>query len=193
MSWSGGRPSRPARRLIMVNGLPGSGKSTLGARLARAWRAPLYSKDSLKDFLAELQPQEPTPAWLSREANALIWHLVSRSDRAVIETWFGPTGIGNVRAGLATAGLAPEDVCEVWCDAPVHVARDRFLSRGTDEGRRHPRHLRDGADPQWWDGLGSEGPIALGSVVRVDTSRPISDEQVTDILAQATGVRPDRS
>jgi cytidylate kinase len=40
-----------ARDVVMVNGLPGSGKSSLGPRLAEALGATLLSKDRVKDAL----------------------------------------------------------------------------------------------------------------------------------------------
>ena len=42
--------------LIMVNGLPGSGKTTLATQLADRLRVPLVSKDAVKEALLEVVP-----------------------------------------------------------------------------------------------------------------------------------------
>jgi hypothetical protein len=61
-------PAPPDRTLLVVNGLPGSGKTTLAKRVSRLCGVPVYSKDAIKDMLAEAEPVEPDPAWLSERA-----------------------------------------------------------------------------------------------------------------------------
>lgn len=43
-----------AREVVLVNGFPGSGKSTTGAALAGELDAPLLSKDRIKEALASV-------------------------------------------------------------------------------------------------------------------------------------------
>lgn len=37
--------------LIIITGLPGTGKTTLGRKLAEEFRLPFISKDDIKEFL----------------------------------------------------------------------------------------------------------------------------------------------
>lgn len=176
-------PNRAATRLVIVNGLPGAGKSTLAAALARVWSATLFSKDNLKDVLAGTCPSEPDPSWLSREAEDLLWFLTARRPRVIIETWFGGPGrAAAVVERLHGCGILASEVVEVWCEVPVYMARDRFLARARGDASRHPRHLQAGAETAWWDTLHGEGPLGITDVVRVDTTAPLEDQAVEELL-----------
>ena len=47
-----------AKTLILINGLPGSGKTTLSRQLGRALSIPVISKDNLKEALADIAFRE---------------------------------------------------------------------------------------------------------------------------------------
>lgn len=173
-------------RLIIVNGIPGAAKSTIAAAIAQAWRSPLYSKDALKDVLASVYTEEPDARWLSDEADELLWFLVSRRRRAVIETWFGSSDrVDRIRERLAASGTPAAGVAEVWCDVPMEVARDRFFERARHDPTRHPRHLQAGADPMWWESLADVGPLGAGRTVRINTTCPVSNADVETLIASA--------
>lgn len=179
-------PNRTSPRIILVNGLPGAGKSTLATALARFWSATLYSKDNLKDVIADTCPTEPDPGWLSREAEDLLWFLAARRSRVILETWFGGPGRAKAMVDrLSNHGIPTSEIVEVWCAVPVHVARDRFLARAREDVSRHPRHLQAGAEVAWWETLGGEGPLNIGDVVRVDTTTPLKEHEVEAVLRAA--------
>jgi predicted kinase len=48
--------------LILVNGLPGSGKTTLANGLERLLDAPLIAKDAIKEAVADVIPAAPGSA-----------------------------------------------------------------------------------------------------------------------------------
>jgi predicted kinase len=176
--------------VVLVNGLPGAGKTTLARALGPELGLPVFAKDAIKERLADILPGGVSPQWsqaLGRASTELLWTLLADSaPGAVLESpW-----LAHIRhfalAGLATAGVAPETTHEVWCDVPLELARARYLARSA---ARHPIH-RDIISETYarfaaWSPYAE--PIGAGTVHRVDTSRPV------DIPALATRIAPPRS
>lgn len=187
-------PTR-ARTACLVNGVPGSGKSTLARRLANELGLPLYRKDAIKEAVADALPAELRAGLaggqspLGAGASRAMWALLAESPvGGVVESWFWPHDAGHVWAGLAAAGLDPAAVTEVWCQAPVERARARYTAR-IAAGERHAIH---GADPgdDWWERVAAAPPLGRGPVLRVDTSRPVTDAEVCRLaLAVRAGSR----
>lgn len=67
------------RVCVLVNGLPGSGKTTVGRTLARDLDLPLFSKDRVKDHLVEAAGREVAAERLSAWGNDALWALVGSS------------------------------------------------------------------------------------------------------------------
>lgn len=140
-------PHRRARRVVLVNGLPGAGKTTLASALAAELVLPLLSKDAVKEAIGSaLTCDDVTRLGGNRSplgAGAMesLWSLLGQCPAgAVVESWFAGSSHELVRAGLLRAGVDPADVVEVWCDVPDQA---------------------------------SAAPLGLGPVERVDTSAPL--------------------
>lgn len=159
---------------MLINGLPGSGKTTLGAELAAALGWVFLSKDVVKEALA-------APVWPQVDSSRLggialdtVYALAAAVDGGVVldSIWLSTRDRPFLEAGLATMG--EPRVVEVWCGIPEALARQRF------EARMPTRHAMHGAwRPGFWDHAGpvTENPI------RVDTSGPV------DVPALALAVR----
>ena len=166
--------------LVLVNGLPGSGKTTLATGLVSVLGASLISKDAIKEAVAEIVPAAPGHA-LGMAAGEMMWTLAAAlSGRVMLESWwFKPRDLHFVEAGLRRC--SPASVVEVWCDVPAHVAKGRYAVR-----QRHRIH-DDGrqlavAWPRWE--VEAE-PLGVAPVVRVDTHGPVDLADVADRIAKA--------
>lgn len=168
-----------ARQVVLVNGLPGSGKTTLAGPLAARLGAPWLSKDAVKEALADAVGQGAPPLAATSVVGApvvgaaameAVWRLAAAPlPRVVVESWwFRPRDLDHALRGLATAGA--DAVVEVWCDVPPDVARGRYESRPG----RHPVHADDrDLTAEWATWSAGAAPLALGPVVRQDTTRPV--------------------
>ncbi|TPW72845.1 AAA family ATPase [Schumannella sp. 10F1B-5-1] len=159
---------------ILVNGLPGAGKSSLARQLGGILGAPVLAKDALKETFGALLPDGDS-ARLGSIAMDTLWRLAAETDGGVIvDAVLDRTrDLESARRGLEVAG-SPRMV-ELWCDVPVDVARARFAERATS---------RAGIHREWDAAFEGFAPLALGPVVRVDTSGPVEFEALVLELGQ---------
>jgi glucokinase len=169
------------KSVVLVNGIPGAGKTTLSRPLAAELGFPLLAKDTIKESLFDTLGVRDR-AW-SRQLGTASMGVV----RALVEQMPGPVVVDNnvspehrpffvddcTRAGV-------ELVVEVWCEVPVELAFERYTARVD----RHPGHCDEtlvahGID--WWTPQNT--PAELGPVMRVRTDRPV------DIATVAAWVR----
>ncbi len=156
-----------ARDVVMVNGLPGSGKSSLAPRLAGALGAACLARDRIKEALADAVVTE-VPA-LGVVAMETVWALAASLPGMVVvdSWWFRPRDLAYAREGLTRTGAT--GTVEVWCDVPAEVARARYVARRRPSVHADTERLAT----EWAGWAAAAAPLALGPVIRVDTARPV--------------------
>lgn len=156
---------------VVVSGPPGAGKTTIARRLSAELSLPLITKDDIKESLfASL-------GWSDREwskrLGAATWELLfllveqlAGKASFIVESNFYPDTQRDRVAAICSGRL----FVEVHCRADPDVLAHRFNTRP-----RHPGHDPDGT-PHSVEAaaatLSTNGPMALGAVVEVDTTRP---------------------
>jgi adenylylsulfate kinase-like enzyme len=158
-------------RLIVVNGPPGAGKSTLAEPLAARLDLPLLAKDAIKEALGDALDLGG-PDWsgaLSRASWSAMWELAANGS-AVIEGNFSAPAIEPIRA------IDPRAI-EVFCRCDLATCRDRYVARLT-AGRRHRVHVP--SEPPLSFFAPFDEPLHIGPVVEVPTDEPVDLEAVVE-------------
>jgi predicted kinase len=178
---------------IIVNGMPGSGKTTVGASLAEVLGCPFLSKDAVKEPLADIAfPMIPSRA-LGGIAMDTVWAMAGAVEAGVVvdSIWVSDENLGYLEAGLERAG-SPR-VVELWCDIDRATAMERLRDRyEPDAPRRHDVH-GDLADvTAFWDSVDAPGPIGPRAatpwpVVRLDTTKPFDVGSLVQEIAAHFG------
>ncbi|HVO45134.1 MAG TPA: AAA family ATPase [Steroidobacteraceae bacterium] len=129
-------------RLILVTGLPGTGKSTLARALSRSLRLPLLAKDSIKEPLMRVLASRVVPSrQLSDAAFAILFACV----QDCLASGAGVVLEGNFRSGehepairAALPDPAPS-IAQILCRLPESQRQSRLALRRSDN-TRHPGH-----------------------------------------------------
>jgi len=168
------------RRLVLVTGPPGAGKTTVAEALADELGFTLFAKDPIKEILHDALGEEADLAWSRRlgvAAMEMLWALAAYSPAAVLEANFWPDDPRH-RAHAQALGAVP---VEVHCVCPVEECVRRYAERAPS---RHAVHVDGHGARSLVAGFErSARPLGLGPVVLVDTTRPV------DIPALAARVR----
>lgn len=179
--------ARPrGRRVVLVNGVPASGKSGVAARLSAVTGWPVMSLDTVKEpFLTEVAAaqgpvERPFNRVLGRASYRAVFALIAAAPpgaTVIVDAWFGFQPLELLQELLAGAGV--EEVLELWCAAPPEVVASRYRSR-----ERLPGH--PGAE--YADELRALAaraePMRLGPVLQVDTTAPFDAEAATGFISR---------
>ena len=178
---------RRGKRLIMVNGVPASGKSGVARGLSAATGWPVLALDTIKDpYLAEIGAtgvaiDRPFNRVLGRASYRAVFALIDAAPEGtttIVDAWFGFQPRALLEELLESAGVT--EVVEIWCHAPPAAIADRYRARA---GQRLPGH----PGPEYADELQALAerarPMGIGPVHEVDTSAPGAPDQFTELAA----------
>ena len=175
-------------QLIIISGPPGAGKTRLARPLANRMGLPLFSKDAIKEQLADSLGEHS--AGISRELGlasvmqvyAIAGEMLRAGQSLIIE--------GAFHKGLAEQDLAPilplADTTLVHVQADDELLMSRYEKRATDPDR-HPIH-EDAArlsDLKHYLAEGVVGPLDIDChLVSIDTTYGSIDVEEVAFMIQ---------
>lgn len=176
-------PTAYSSTYIVVSGIPGSGKSTLGRQLATSLFWPTVDKDAFLEqlFRREKDVDAAKRRLLSRKSDDLLREAARREQRAVIVSFWHVSGMPD-DSGTPTEWLAAsaDRIVGVQCACDPAVAARRFAQR-----TRHPGH---GDSVRGVDQLTAEFAALAKLAAPVDDAIVVDTERRVDIAALTTTI-----
>ncbi len=176
--------------LIIVNGLPGTGKTALAKRLAADTALPLFSRDSLYETLYDALNchSNGLPPLLGAAAFTLFYSVtgsvVAAGQSVMIEQFFGRPELRAAELLNLQQKHAFEPF-QILCRADGNVLLERFLARAMAEERHVSHQYLEWLEHHKEQLLhGDLAPLPVGGrLVEIDTTTPDSFDYA-DLLRQ---------
>jgi predicted kinase len=173
-------------KLIIINGLPGTGKTTIAKPLADKLGLPLISKDTIKEFLFETigVGDREWSKILGKASSEFLYKLtddlLNNGKSVVIESAF-EVSFARPAIQIYIEKYNPE-IIEIYLKTDQSVRRQRFVDRN-ESGARHEGHADTASylsddEPEPFV---KYAPLELGTLITLDTT---SDQIDVDVLVK---------
>jgi glucokinase len=161
--------------IILVNGVPASGKSTVASVIGRELSMPILALDTIKEaFFDHVGIGDRAHNRLLGKASyqAIFSTIAGFPDGlgAIVDAWHGFQPREALQEHLARASAGP--VLEVWCHGPPVVIAERYRSRANV---RHPGHPPASFAEELAALAARARPLGLGPVIDVPTDRMLDE------------------
>ena len=177
------------QRLVVVSGLPASGKSTLAMRLGAELRMPVIDKDSILETLFDRSPAMDSDLRniLSRESDDLLRQQAAQLRDAILVSWWRhPASTDRSGTDIGFLQEARSAIVEVHVKCSPELAAARFIQR-----QRHPGHLDSRRDGHMlhesFARQASLGPLGLGQCIEATSD---AEQDLVELCAQIRAALP---
>jgi len=169
--------------LLVVTGMPSSGKTTVAEGLAGRLGLPLIAKDEIKESLYESLGADDVTASgrLGTAAYALIFRLARTLLASGVSLIVEANFFHDQEPDFAS--LPEHRLVQIHCDAPLAVLVERYGNRSRHAGHHDAEKIKE--LPARFES-GAHSPLRLaGDLIRLDTTEPVD----LDALAERVRVR----
>ena len=171
--------------LVVVTGMPSSGKTTVAEGLARRLRLPLIAKDEIKESLYDSlgASDASSSALLGGAVYALIFSLA--------RTLLGSGVSVIVEANFFRhqepqfAALPEHRLVQLHCDAPIATLLERYAARSRHVGHHDAEKIKE--LPGRFESGAHDALRVPGDLVDLDTTQPVDLDALANRIRELTG------
>jgi predicted kinase len=164
--------------LLVVTGMPSSGKTTVAEGLASRLRLPLIAKDEIKESLYESLGADDVAA--SGRLGAAAYELLFVLAATMLESGVSVIVEANFFRGQepSFAALPPHRLVQLHCESPLPILLDRYGKRIRHPGHHDAEKIKE-LPSRFASGVHS--PLNLdGELIELDTTHPIELDSLAE-------------
>ncbi|GLT13788.1 AAA family ATPase [Vibrio algivorus] len=167
------KTNQTGKTIILVNGVPASGKSSVAHNIANHFNLTYLAIDTIKEpFMTTVKDyNREINRELGKAAYNVIWDIVKQAPEHhtfVIDAWFGFQPKALLIEYLNQAGV--ETVIEVWNQISGCTAAKRYENRIPYRSDKHPRHEYL---PELVTLANNAKPMEIGKTITIDQDKPL--------------------
>ena len=157
--------------LLVVTGMPSSGKTTVAQGLARELRLPLIAKDEIKESLYESLGADDVSS--SSDLGAASYALIFALARPMLASGVSVIVEANFFRDQEPdfAALPAHRLTQLHCQAPLPILLERYANRVRHAGHQDAEKIKE-LPSRFEDQVHS--PLRLdGELIQLDTTQPL--------------------
>jgi predicted kinase len=166
--------------LVVVTGMPSSGKTTVAEGLAVRLALPLIAKDEIKESLYESLGADDLAA--SARLGAAAYALIFGLTRTMLASGVSLIAEANFFRDQERdfASLPGHRLAQIHCHAPLAVLLDRYASRSRHAGHQDAEKIKE--LPARFQS-GAHSPLRIpGELIQLDTTEAVDLEALAGRL-----------